>query len=379
MINTFSISGFRQLSDFQLENVGDVNLFLGNNNAGKSSILEGIFALICGENLVPMFENSILRRSSIQGRYDFAEKILGAFNNSFGKDLKFSFEASVKNGGNFKIEHELKPSNIFSDIIPNNEFGLMDENFSSQSIGRPTEDVNMFSLGREGFQQNNDFIGNWRVTLDGKIKKESRISLSVLDSSMMGEPIFSGRFVDILSHRNQADNTRMYSHLKRKNMIDEFIKEISETFEEVKGIDNIPYPDGSAAPVSIRLKNGKMLPLYNFGDGFQRWFNILAGMIHQKNSIHCIEEIDVTFHTSAQEQLSKNIMHYSRKFNNQVFMTLHSIEFVDIFLKSIDESSLDRVRVITLRKDKDTSEIKKRVLTGMEALKSREHYSMELR
>ena len=115
----------------------------------------------------------------------------------------------------------------------------------------------------------------------------------------------------------------------------------------------------------------------------RRWYNILGGMIVYQNAIHCIEEIDSTFHPNAQEDLAKNLVNYAQKYNNQLFMTSHSLEFVDEFLEVLygpdSEMEDDCVRIITLRNNEKDNRVRKRVLTGKEAYEAREKYKLELR
>src|SRR5579859_1399688 len=45
-INELRINGFRGLRDLKIEGLGQVNLFVGNNNSGKTSVLEAL-SLFC--------------------------------------------------------------------------------------------------------------------------------------------------------------------------------------------------------------------------------------------------------------------------------------------------------------------------------------------
>lgn len=42
MLNTLHIKNYKGLRDFRIESLGRVNLLLGKNNVGKSSILEAV-------------------------------------------------------------------------------------------------------------------------------------------------------------------------------------------------------------------------------------------------------------------------------------------------------------------------------------------------
>ena len=42
MLNSLNIKNFRSLEDFQVTKLGRVNLIVGKNNSGKSSVLEAL-------------------------------------------------------------------------------------------------------------------------------------------------------------------------------------------------------------------------------------------------------------------------------------------------------------------------------------------------
>lgn len=369
MIKSFEINGFRKFNNIKFDDLSRINIFLGDNNVGKTTILESIYAATCGQNLLQIIQRSILRQSNINGTYDFIEKILDAFHNQKNTPLEFSFTIKQDNGKNIILNHKLNPSELFSQLKP----GLNGKILNNKSEGL---------YGNVQIVQNNvlnvlpqNLIGEWEIGYNNS-KKKANIFFP-LNNLVLGTNIVTSRFMDILSHRNQQENTMIYACLKREGVLDEFKKELSKTFGKIENIDSIPYPDGSSAPVSISFEGSDLIPIYNYGDGLQRWYNILGGMVYLKNSIHCLEEIDVTFHISAQKQLSKNIANYAKKFNNQVFMSSHSIEFVDNFLKSVSETDLEETRIITLKEN--NNEVIYRILDGKEALKSREQYNLELR
>lgn len=372
MIKSIEVAGFRKFKNMKIDDLSQINVFLGDNNAGKTTILESVFGAACGENISSLLENCVLRRSNINGTYDFVERIIGAFTDKDKGVFECSFKVTDEKGQSSYISHIIRPTNIFADIKPN-----LQMNFSQKTISGMVN-TQIIQNGIVNIIANS-YVGEWEVSLNGGIKKNAVLTFPNKDVSLNGQPLMAARFIDILSHRNQQENTIIYSYLKREGILNEFIKELSSTFGDITDIDSIPYPDGSSSPVSVRINKEELIPLYNFGDGFQRWYNILGGMVYYKNSIHCIEEIDVTFHTSAQRQLAQNLMYYSEKFNNQIFMTSHSIEFVDNFLQGLDSDKLNSVRIITLKEDPVTKETKARVLSGVEALDIREEYNMELR
>jgi predicted ATPase len=148
---------------------------------------------------------------------------------------------------------------------------------------------------------------------------------------------------------------------------------MAQVFEDVTEIDLYPYPDNTPGVLMVITHDGQQRPLYVFGDGMRRWFHLLGHMIVYKNSIHCIEEIDATFHPDAHQNLSRLLVKYAQMYQNQLFATSHSLEFLDAFE---DE---DPVRVFTILPGKPGGQPEIWSRTGREAHKDRRQYGMELR
>lgn len=376
MYESIEFKNFKRFENLKLEDLSNINIILGKNNIGKTTVLEGIFSLSTGLNLSPLFGNLFARRTNgeITGKYDFMEKLQSILQSSKDDNspvISFELTGALKDKNKYSFKHTIKKTNLFGDfnnsIMGGNNIEINNPNFV------PVEKV-----------------GDWNIDMLKNNKKTQSKSFSLnFPPNNLNEiikPFQFCRFVDILTHRNQIENTSLYSLIKRNKLMDEFISEMKSAFPEIVDIDNIPYPDASHAPVSFEHINGGILPMYNFGDGVQRWFNILGGLVVYQNSIHCIEEIDSTFHFSAQQKLAQNLVKYSTKYNNQIFLTTHSNEFLDTFLSTLygDESNIkmdpDFVKVISLKSDtNNTKKVLSRTLNGLEAYDYRENFNLELR
>lgn len=56
MIAELEITGFRRFEDFSLHDLGRVNLLVGSNNGGKTSVLEAVELLASWGDLRPLFD-----------------------------------------------------------------------------------------------------------------------------------------------------------------------------------------------------------------------------------------------------------------------------------------------------------------------------------
>ncbi|MBW1615672.1 MAG: AAA family ATPase [Deltaproteobacteria bacterium] len=393
MYKSIKIEGFRQFDNFEIDDLGAVNLFLGQNNTGKSSILEAFYTHACGLN----FNN--FNKKIINGRrfnppnspIDAGNQIRSLFYSTETPPYKFdiSIIREGKYGGNdriedinYKYEYIFEPSSFMSSIFDPRSEGYLDASFLENH--KEATDTFLGSFEIKSFCKTLPRMSG----LYSEMNKKTTLPYYYPNLSIKSKHsnFHTAIFHNILDHRYEDKDLAIFSHLKRYDIFKDFIIEIKEAFPIIKDIDYIPYFEGAKAPLLITINNGKKLPLYTFGDGLRRWYHILGNMIIFQNAIHCIEEIDSTFHPESQHKLAPLLLKYSKKYNNQIMLTSHSLEFADAFLSSLykeDKNELiekgdDPVRVFTLEKDKnDKIGLWKR--TDKEAFKLRSKYNLEIR
>lgn len=375
MLEEFKIKNFKCFKQFELDNLGRINIFLGSNNVGKSSILEAIFGYACGGNLIPLVDNVILRigRNENENIYSLIEKALNTFNNK--NELEFSFEGKFQNKEIKKFSYKLKPGSRFEEIEAD-----LNPNYSIQ----PNFIKEGVKLDAYQNQIPTELLFNLEVLRDDESVKEE--SISYPRHFMVGltsqAPFKSAKYLNISNFKNTSELIRIYSLLKRdKRGLKDIICELNKAFQNtIEDIDMIPYPDGSQSPISIKTIQGKYIPIYEYGDGMQKWFSMIGNQLIYKNTIHCLDEIGDMLHPEAQGILGLNLSKIVMEHNNQVFATTQSLEFVENYLKYVlenDKQYLDDIRIITLKRV--GQDIKARILSGERALELITENVVELR
>ena len=105
-IDDFTVHRFRGLRDLKLTGLGQVNLLVGDNNSGKTSILESLF----------LFSNSLSQRrwldtasmrevSSNPLRSNLSDQLAWLFPQSKGNQGPNDSEISLSATGNFPLDH----------------------------------------------------------------------------------------------------------------------------------------------------------------------------------------------------------------------------------------------------------------------------------
>lgn len=363
MINSFEINGYRRFKELKFDELSNINVIVGDNNVGKTTILEAIFMWACGYNLTPILTGPVARNrySANITPNSLAEEIISCFYDKSSLSLKLS-------GTEDKTKKEFEHKAVFVDSVS-----------QAQSISVDLNSVNdNFAKIPQQLFTNVTPIGYWDIKGSGD-DKVTRLQLTVPNVLQGNKPYRLGKYIDILSHINQSENIRIYADMKTSGLLDnEFVDQLRSMYPDIESIDNIPYMDATQGPISIKVKGKGYLPIYSFGDGLQRLYHILGCIKLYKDAILCIDELDAGFHPSSQRNFCMQLINYALRYNTQLFMTTHNIEFLDHFLEAAAESKrLDKIRIITLKPNENDIAI--RTLTGEEALRSRKYYEMELR
>ena len=391
MYSSVIIKDFRLFERLELDGLGRVNLFFGPNNSGKTSILEAIYTHACGLNFVPFLGQVLLKRQNgaLGGALGLGDKLISLFRDTLEPPYTFVISAKVTgDSAKHKVKATFYPSSELSDLDPR-ALGQFSGSFPLEPQTDAQFPLDQTQILGQQFQMLSAqipsvFLGKWQIQLNNE-KRELDLNYPPL-SRLSAPPFKLANMDDILSHRDPKSDIRVFSLLKRYRILSEFTEKMKDVFPEVCEIDMSPYPDGTQGPVYVVISDGQQLPLYVFGDGMRRWFHLLGYMLVYQNAVHCIEEIDATFHPTAQPNLSRLLVQYAEKFNNQLFLTSHNIEFTDAFLDSLygEDGMLapddeDPVRVFTIKPSEDTGRIEVWPLTGREAYANRRDYELEVR
>jgi len=362
-----TIENFRAIEKLKIEKLTNINLFFGGNNCGKTTILEAIFAHACGFNAGAFFNIVLPKRTqgNYFGIYDMGENIIHLFrigSNSFEK-MKFSINATDYNEEKKQITYEFNPSNILDDLNLNhfNDIHIL-KNFNNENQNEETN-------------KTPDYLGDIKVS-NGSRTKTFPINLNM--NFPANTTFKAANYSDILAHRNLLSSMAIYSGMKRSNKLEEFLKDMKDVFPEIENIEVIPFRN-NASNLYFEV-NGKKIPISLFGDGMRRWFYLIGNLITYKNSVHLIEEIDSTFHPDSMPILVKALYKYSELYGNQIFMTSHNQEFLEIMLNTFKDNQdflENKIKIFTLKNI--NNEIKLLSLNGEEALKNIEDYGLELR
>jgi predicted ATPase len=339
MLNSLYVKNFRSLEDFQVSKLGRVNLIVGNNNSGKSSVLEAL----------RIYAGSATRNLLVQIAGEHDEKTRLA--NAEDADSEFPFEAFFT-GRKYPMDDE---TSIFIGQTESDSDGLVIEHGLLVETEEPDTDEggdtiyrtvlrralksDLDALSREGISQAL-FVKRWgrvfRLRFDF-IESRLRSSLGEMAPALSCS-VVPTQFVSIEDLSDEWDKIVLTPY---QDIVRQALKIIEPNFEElafVKSADRNGTNRGRS--VKVRLSSqSRPLPLNSMGDGMLRILQLILKVFSAKDGILLIDEFENGLHYSIQSKVWELLFELAVKLNIQVFATTHSWDCIESFAKTAIEKN----------------------------------------
>ena len=307
------IKNFRGIDHLKIDDFSRVNVFLGQNSSGKSSVLECLLLIMGMSNPdLPQALNKLRSRNNYVGvgdaRYMFNNLVLSRLP-----------EISAELFDDEKRHLQLGLSYVFNDK----------EVSAEQNGPLPVTDT----MG---------LINTLEMLFDlteGEITRNYRSSLTFNQAgTITGRELAKGyiekQFVslitaDLLVGSLVNDLSELFKR-KQKDLIVERLANFDKTIYTIDILNNDIY-------IGFEGLN-ELLPLGMTGDGLRRYLNIVAASANPMTNIILIDEIDNGLHYSAYKKLWEAIFALATTTNKQVFVTTHSKETLCYLNEMLEEN-----------------------------------------
>jgi len=294
-IRSIEIKRFRGIEHFRIEKFSRINILLGRNNVGKTSILEAIFLLTGMSNsTLPHLINTIR-----EGRPTAMERLNWLFYNG---DIHVPILISDAPYRSVQIDPVL---------------GLEDGNGATPIYSVSGVKIKALKLR---------FSDNGTEGEVSFYEKEGEISL---EKSSYKETIVADYLPSNRVKANLFSNIKAVIQGGKKARLVEIIKLFDSNTLNFEMIDNELY---------IQLSNlTQLVPVSFIGDGLQRFIGIFAAVLNPTNSVVLIDELDNGLHYTVLEQLWKNLIDLSIENDTQLFITTHNEESLSSLATVLEE------------------------------------------
>jgi len=339
ILDSLEIRGFCGFRQLQIERLGRVNLIVGKNNVGKSSLLEALQLYACrghpriiweilktrGEIIFPSFDRPDLKEP------DIADMLLA---------LKYLFY------GRKDVRTHLEPMQLGSMNTP--------EKILYVSVDRYTEQEDKFGIPRwnlvepEAYDTFDNLVPRFTVDL-GRYFQVSYPFKADAAALRMG----TWKLLIEIPHAFVTGDGLSADEIVA--MWPETVKLKEELFGAVRiiapGVEGLAREDESGMERTPMLKIkgiDEPLSLRSLGEGMRRVLGIAAALVNARNGFLLIDGFENGLYYFAQVDLWRLIFQAAHRFNVQVFATTHSWDCIEGFQKAAQEDNQDEGLLIRL-------------------------------
>jgi AAA15 family ATPase/GTPase len=316
----FKIENFKRFDSFEMENLGQFNLLVGDNNVGKTSVLE---ALCFDERnlgrLVWGFINIFIKRKMINLSNGNTLPLFDDFQKS---NLFENLIRDISKGYSidFKYENDRSNRSLKIDFLEHDQIKELELEYKKEDdiFGDRTSKYWLRLLRDNNLQ--GIFNGYFGSAIGEVLNKRLRINMIYLNS---------GYDTDLLLLFYQILNDD-------KVLRNEFLKTLKMILPKVDEIRPHKIGDIEYLAVGLEDKNGLFSITY-FGDGVVKLTRILLEIIDAKGKRLMIDEIETGIHFSRLKDFWKTVITLCKKYEVQLFATTHSLECQRYFLEAFTE------------------------------------------
>jgi predicted ATPase len=288
MLSDLHIRNFRGFEDLRLDNLGRVNLVVGKNNTGKTSLLEAVTILADPRqmgSLPHLFRDppgDVVERYYKWLRKDGSDPEQSAIESTVGNER---LRVSLYPGKYLTHEIQLKLRNFYNDAV--------------EIIRVPTKI-------------------SWNVR-----------SVAVQD-------------------RNGRDIVSAYSRAVAPKGGEERIESLLRAVDPRIQTVRLATDGQNTLFVVVDIGLGERVPLPQLGQGVCRLLGVFAEILGHSPQIVLVDEIENGIHYTAMPQVWKGIAEVAERMNVQIFATTHSHECLEAAHEAFAERASYDFRVVQL-------------------------------
>lgn len=326
MLASMRIENFRGFKSFKMDRLGRINLIVGENRCGKTTILESIYLL--KNQTEPLAIWNLFRK-----RGELRNEKISAQESSLAASISHLFRG-----------HEIAPGSEFklSATNRNNE-----SEFFNATIDRLKPDPSrpiMFSL--------NDLFPQFSLRTKGSAGPElPPIPLRFIGSLSLSSAADKREFFSKLSHSlscsiaqylttdslDTEDLNALWDQVvltSRENLVLRYLRCLDSRIERLDLQQEMRKPTGFSLRSGILVKRrrfGVPMPIGTMGDGIWRLFSLATAFSQCRNGVLLVDEIDMGLHHRSLTKFWELVFQTAKELDAQVFATTRSWDCVKAF------------------------------------------------
>jgi ABC-type transport system involved in cytochrome c biogenesis ATPase subunit len=361
MLHDVSVRNYRGFSDFTLAGLKRVNLFVGKNNSGKTSLLEAIQILAAGDlwTLLDIAERRgevLVEVTNRERRLDETMEVAHFFH---GHDVGLGSTFEIRSRSFDAALRFLLASPV--DVDP--QLRLFEEDDASVIL----------QLDRQ-IRENTSTVYLPLTQLGTARRRQSQYRER--GPLLSNPPRIKFITPDSLSSRSLTEMWQQVMVEGAEEPIVEALQLIEPTIKDVRFLPEQSYRrDRHGIVIGLKNHRGRV-PLGSMGDGIRRLLALATSLSSASDGFLFIDEIDTGLHYSILSDLWQLVVGTAIRNSIQVFATTHSLDCLRSLASAceLDPNLADEVAVNSIAQDSLTS-----VALSAEELQAAVEHNLEVR
>lgn len=316
MLKDIQLKNFRSIEKLEISDFRRINLFVGPNNCGKTTILEALFQIVGMSNpRLPININAfreLVHTESNDFRYNF-------------RDLDYS------NTIYLSCTDDLEGTRSVT-IIPK----VLDQ------TTQRTDDDRKHGVAASADTTSEQSVLGLCFEYETSAQKGKKFSSEIVihpssvetQQDQNYKETMVGRFLNSHTlYRNLPERIDVIQRNKKKQKLIEAVSRIETNVVDIAlATNDLIYVD-----IGIQ----QMIPMNLMGDGFRRACAVIANLLSMEQGVLIIDEIENGLHFQTQKILWDAIISTAMEYNVQVFLSTHSYECIRTLSKVLEEENYD--------------------------------------
>ena len=310
VLKSLKMTGFRAFESYTLDSLSRVNLVVGRNNSGKTSVLEAVDLLVSGGSPSAIAESAQRRGEMRSVEWGAGLRRFPSIAHLFhGHACELGAEFELRGPRNIgRITVELRSLDELDDELVSNMLGGFDDRLPPEvspvmalaiTLNARKAPEFIFPVAEEGLLLR-DLRRPWK----------HRPSARFLSLTSMDPPFLTETWNALVTDG-------------RENEVVEDMKLLVPDIDSIHFLTSGRLSGGGGIVVGLRTE-GSRHPLGTFGDGMRRLLLLRLALANNADSYVLVDEIDTGLHWTVMAGMWRLVVEVARNSGLQLFATTHS-------------------------------------------------------
>ncbi len=353
ILKNLRIKNFRLFKNLEFNHLGRINLVVGRNNAGKSTVLEAlrIYAAVGSPRLLQELLKSHNEAGASKGRFRFESFFPDNFSPTEEEKEPIIYIGNIDQDDYLTMKNTYFVLEEPSTADSGDEKSLLRRLLQRRKMEVDYQDVSKYDGVRQALKiearnsrLNQDIVRNqldppgiFNIWLDYRSFDE--------DDYEVGDDWLAEHNVTV-RYRHVPPGLLLDAPLKamwNKISLTSYSKYVIEALQiiepKVEALAFIPTNTSTEEVPFVNIGNDQPVPLRSLGDGMLRILQIILSVINAKGGFLFIDEFENGLHYSIQLKVWQLLIELATQLNIQVFATTHDWDCIKSLQQASEEVS----------------------------------------